>query len=135
MSYVKPRGDIFYYIEVWDKQSIRDKKISFILDESNDTTIKYYNSSQGTVKFYNNIFCALFWKNLETAEFRLKTLKRHTEYTFTIKSLTRNEFVNVIPNNYKVKDKWELGCYQRNKELKGKELEYIEKICQNGIKK
>lgn len=135
MSYIKPRSDTFYYIEVWDKQSLRDKTISSILDESNDTPIKYYNSSQGNVKFYNNIFCALFWKNIETAEFRLKTLKRHSEYKFEIKCLSREEFISIIPESYKVKDKWELGCYQRNKDLKKLEVEYLKKICQNDINK
>jgi hypothetical protein len=61
-NYIQPRGDYFYYLEVWNKSLLRDSLISTILDE--DLMKPYYvNGSQRQLNRVNKIECALFWKN------------------------------------------------------------------------
>jgi hypothetical protein len=129
-NYIAPRGDLFYYIEVWDKQILRDNKISSILGENISQTF-FVNGSQKNLNKVDKIEFALFWKNKESAEHRILTLKRFRpkdEYLYLIKFLTREEFINSIPNECSDVKKYKKFYWERNKELKDKELCYKRKL-------
>lgn len=99
-NFIKPRNDIFYYIEVEDIQLHRDHLISEILCLSNDNIIKYYLiGSQRQLVTSKNIQCAIFWKNIETAELRIKLLRsinKYDNYHLKIKSIDRNDFIKIM---------------------------------------
>lgn len=124
-------GDRFYYIEVWDKQILRDNKISSILGEG-EFEKTYLNGSQRSLNKVNRIECAIFWKNKESAEWRISTLKRSRpkdHYIYLIKSLTREEFINIIPDVHHESLKSHTKFYwEKNKELKIKEVSYKRKL-------
>lgn len=131
MNYIAPRGDDFYYIEVWDKQVLRDSKISDILGEEASKP-KYVNGSQKQLNMVDKIEFALFWKNKESAYHRITTLKINRpkdNYEYVVKSVNREEFLSIIPdespngNEYHIK-----VCWGKNKELKDKEKTYKRKI-------
>jgi hypothetical protein len=129
-NYISPRGDLFYYIEVWDKQILRDNKISSILGENISQTF-FVNGSQKNLNKVDKVEFALFWKNKESAEYRILTLKRSRpkdEYLYLIKFLTREEFINSIPNKCSDVKNYKKLYWERNKELKDKELSYKRKI-------
>jgi hypothetical protein len=131
MSYLKKRGNFFYYLEVWDKQILRDNKISSVLDESTHQTF-FVNGSLKSLNKVDKIELAHFWKNKSSAENRILSLKRNRpkdEYVYLLKSLTREEFIDIIPDEcsdniikYK-KVYWEI-----NKQLKDKEKNYKRKL-------
>lgn len=129
-KYIAPRGDYFYYIEVWDKQSIRDQKISDILDLSQMTKPKYLNGSSTTQILSDSIEFALFWKTRESAEYRISNLKkRKKDNVYIIKYFDRDEFISKIPDNCAVKVKQsEKIRLVINQELKKKEITYKKKI-------
>lgn len=129
-KYIAPRGDYFYYIEVWDKQSIRDQKISDILDLSQMTNPKYLNGSSTTQILSDSIEFALFWKTRESAEYRISNLKkRKKDNVYIIKYFDRDEFISKIPDNCAVKAKQsEKIRLVINQELKKKEITYKKKI-------
>lgn len=132
-KYIAPRGDHFYYIEVWDKQSIRDQKISDILDLSQMTNPKYLNGSSTTQILSDSIEFSLFWKTRESAEYRISNLKkRKKDNVYIIKYFDRDEFISKIPDNCvhcsvkaKQSEKIRLAI---NQELKKKEIAYKKKI-------
>jgi hypothetical protein len=130
-NYIAPRGDLMYYLEVWDIQILRDSKISSILGEPNSQTF-FVNGSQKNLSRVDKIELALFWKNKESAEHRILTLKRFRpkdEYKYVLKSLTREEFINIIPDECDpdLKD-YKKVYWNKNKELKVKELCYKRKL-------
>jgi hypothetical protein len=130
-NYISPRGDLFYYIEVWDKQILRDNKISSILGE-NTSPVFFVNGSQKNLNKVSKIEFALFWKNKQSAENRILTLKRFRpkdEYVYLVKYLTRGDFISLIPDqcNDGVKD-YKKIYWNKNKELKDKELCYKRKL-------
>lgn len=130
-NYIAKRGDILYYIEVWDKQILRDNKISSILGE-NTSQVFFVNGSQKNLNKVDKIEFALFWKNKENADHRITTLKRFRpkdDYVYLVKSLTREDFINLIPDCCigDIKDYKKL-YWSRNKDLKNKELCYKRKL-------
>lgn len=130
-NYIQPRGDNFYYIEVWDKQILRDSKISNILGE--ETQKPYYvNGSQRQLNKVDKIEFALFWKNESSAYHRIETLKRHRpkdEYEYIVKSMNREDFINIIPDKQPNGNKYHTEvCWMKNKQLKEKEISYKRKI-------
>lgn len=133
-KYIAPRGDNFYYIEVWDKQSIRDQKISDILDLSQMTKPKYLNGSSTTQILSDSIEFALFWKTRESAEYRIESFKRRGpsfigDKIYIIRFLDRDDFISKIPDNCAVKAKQsEKIRLVINQELKKKEITYKKKI-------
>ena len=131
MNYIQPRGDHFYYIEVWDKQILRDSKISNILGEE-ATKPSYVNGSQKQLNKVDKIEFALFWKNEESANYRITTLKifrPKDEYEYIVKYLTREEFIEIIPDEQPNGNKYHTQvCWSRNKDLKDKEKAYKRKI-------
>ena len=130
-NYIASRGDHFYYIEVWDKQVLRDSKISKILGEE---AIKpsYVNGTKKQLNKVDRIEFALFWKNESSANHRITTLKRHRPkdvYEYIVKSLSREEFIEVIPNKQPNGNKFYIEvCWMKNKQLKEKEISYKKKI-------
>jgi hypothetical protein len=128
-NYIQPRGDYFYYLEVWDKSLLRDSLISNILDE--DSMKPYYvNGSQRQLNRVNKIECALFWKNEGSAKHRIETLKwarPNDDYKYVIKVLNREQFINIIPDEFKG-NSIENIYWKLNSELKLKEINYQKKI-------
>lgn len=130
MNNFAKRGDYFYYLEVWDKQILRDNKISSILDESTYQTF-YVNGSQKNLNRVDKIEFAIFWKNKESAEHRILTLKRSRpkdEYLYLVKSLTREEFINIIPEECSDDVGYKKNLWLINKKLRDKELVYKTKL-------
>jgi hypothetical protein len=131
MSYLKKRGNFFYYLEVWDKQILRDNKISSILGED-ESQIFYVNGSLKSLNKVDKIEFALFWKSKESAKNRILTLKRfrpNDEYVYLLKSLTREEFIDIIPDECSDNTKEYKKVYWKiNKELKDKEKNYKTKL-------
>ena len=131
MNNFAKRGDYFYYLEVWDKQILRDNKISSVLGESTYQT-SYVNGSKRSLNKVNKIEFALFWKNKSSAEERILSLKRNRpkdEYVYILKFLNREEFINIIPDvcSDDVKD-YQRNLWLVNKQLKDKEVTYKRKL-------
>jgi len=131
MKKIAKRGDHFYYLEVWDKQILRDSKISSILDECR-SQVFFVNGSLKKLNKVDKIELALFWKNKSSAENRILSLKRNRpkdEYIYLLKSLTREEFIDIIPDDFPKDIK---GHYTNlwliNKQLKDKEKNYKKKL-------
>ncbi len=128
MSQFTPRGDLFYYLEVWDKRALRDLKIGSLLGSIVDVKPQYVAGSQARLDKQDDIHQSLFWKTRETAEFRIECLCRREEvkndYEFIIKYLTREEFINSIPDN---DSKYIWGYWKRNVNLKQEEILYLER--------
>ncbi len=131
MSYLKKRGNFFYYLEVWDKQILRDNKISSVLDESTHQTF-FVNGSLKSLNKVDKIEFALFWKNKISAENRILSLKRNRpkdEYVYLLKSLTREEFIDIIPDEcFDDIKEYKKVYWKINKELKDKEKNYKTKL-------
>lgn len=90
------RRDTFYCIIVNDKQTNRDNKISELFGlELSDM----YISDRG---FISDISFARFWKDKATAMSLINTKKEKEK--LSLKELTREEFLNVIPKEYKTKN-------------------------------
>lgn len=132
MNYIQPRGDHFYYIEVWDKQILRDSKISNILSEEATKPSFVENLVGHQLNKVDKIEFALFWKNESSAYHRIETLKRHRpkdEYEYIVKSFNREEFINIIPDKQPNGNKYHTEvCWMKNKQLKEKEVSYKRKI-------
>ena len=129
--YVQPRGDFFYYVELWDKAQLRDVKLSNIFDEENTTKPSYLAGSQKQFNSQSRLYTALFWKNESSAEFRIelmKLLKISESYVFVIKSLTREEFIESIPEKFKIDNLYVTALWQKNRDLKEREINYKQKI-------
>ena len=125
------RGDNFFYLEVWNKSELRDSRISDILDEKVSETY-YVNGSLRILSRVNRIEFVLFWKNKSSAEDRIKSLKSarpNDKYTYIIKSLNRQEFIDIIPDKISKDNKeYHKKYWMANKNLKNKEIEYLKKI-------
>lgn len=129
MSYIQPRSDDFYYLEVWDKQKMRDSKLTDLFG-GKKMKPEYVAGSQKRLEKVNRIYEAIFWKNRESAEHRIECLNNNIKYikdnyTFVIKCLTREEFIKEIPDPDGTIC-W--GCVKRNQKLKVEELRYLEKL-------
>lgn len=129
-KYIAPRGDHFYYIEVWNKELLRDQKISDILDLAEITNPKYLNGSSSTLILSESIEFAIFWKTKESVEYRISNLKkRKKDNVYIIKYFDRDEFISKIPDvlscSIKYTEKIRLSI---NQELKKKEINYKKKI-------
>jgi hypothetical protein len=128
-NYIQPRGNHFYYIEVWDRSLLRDSVISDILGEDSLKPF-YVNGSQRQLNRVNKIQCALFWKTQGSAEYRIETLKRNRpndDCKYLVKELNREEFIDIIPDDFKG-NKFENTCWLTNVELKKREINYQKKI-------
>ena len=129
-KYIAPRGDYFYYIEVWNKELLRDQKISDILDLAEITNPKYLHGSSSTLILSELIEFAIFWKTKESVEYRISNLKkRKKDNVYIIKYFDRDEFISKIPDvlscSIKYTEKIRLSI---NQELKKKEINYKKKI-------
>ena len=139
-KYIAPRGDSFYYIEVWDKQMLRDCKLSKILNMESNIKPKYVNGSLSNLVMCN-LSSALFWKNIETAEFRIEYLSRNEKikntYIFKIKYFNREEFIKSIPgestkaSSKRISKYGEIAYWDRNRKMKEKEIGYLRKLKKN----
>jgi hypothetical protein len=131
MSQITPRTDNFYYIEVWDKQLLRDSKLNILFDIGEIIKPEFLGGSQVRLDRYKEIHQSLFWKHISTAEFRIECVTRNKsvkdKYDFVIKCLTREEFIKSIPD--KTNDVyWGIGHYKRNYNWKLSEIEYLKKL-------
>ena len=137
MSHVTPRGDKFYYLEVWDKQSLREVKICDLLGGEFDIKPKpkYVAGSQKRLEVQEDIHHALFWKSIETPRLRIFLLNQldniKDEYTFVIKHLTREAFIDVIPPTER--DLYIYGRWKKNLKLRDSEISYLKKMKENEI--
>ncbi len=129
-NYIAPRGDLLYYIEVCDKQILRDNKISSILGE-NTLPVFFLNGSQKNLNKVDKIEFALFWKNKQSAENRILTLKRarpKDEYVYLVKYLTRDDFISLMPDQCGDEKSYKKIYWSMNKQLKDKEISYKRKL-------
>lgn len=129
-KYIAPRGDHFYYIEVWNKELLRDQKISDILDLVEITNPKYLHGSSSTLILSESIEFAIFWKTKESVEYRISNLKkRKKDNVYIIKYFDRDEFISKIPDVFSCSIKYtEKIRLSINQELKKKEINYKKKI-------
>jgi hypothetical protein len=125
MPYKAPRSDSFFYIEIIDKQVVRDCKINDVLgDTSNTPHIRYLNGSQTTLQIAHYLHTALFWKNRFSAEHRVELLDKYKQvFQMEIKELKREDFIKAIPDTVELKG-YALFYWQKNRDLKLKELAY-----------
>lgn len=134
MSYITPRSDDFYYLEVWNKQKMRDSKLTELFG-GEKMEPEYVAGSQQRLDKALELHQALFWKTKETAEYRIECLNKREDiknnYTFVIKCLTREEFINTIPDPDGKSSYW--GYVKRNQKLKAEELRYLEKLKNNDL--
>ena len=128
MKYFEPRGDLFYYLEVWDKQALRDYKLSEILGGISNTLPKYAGGNQMSLIIYEDIFMSLFWKSKVTAELRVELLYRDPKvkdnYTLVIKYLNRDEFIKTIPET----SRGSHFAWKKNLKTKQNEIGYLRKL-------
>lgn len=133
MSYITPRSDDFYYLEVWDKQKMRDSKLTELFG-GEKMKPEYVAGSQKRLDSVDEKCEAIFWKTKESAEYRIKCLNKiekvKDNYTFVIKCLTREEFINEIPE---IKNRFVWGYHKKNLNLKHEELRYLEKLKKNDL--
>lgn len=129
MNYITPRSDDFYYLEVWDKQKMRDSKLTELFG-GEKMKPEYVAGSQQRLDKVDEKFKALFWKTKGTAEYRIECLNKRenikNNYKFVVKCLTREEFINTIPDPDGESFYW--GYVKRNQKLKAEELRYLEKL-------
>lgn len=119
-KYLAPRGDSFYYIEVYT----RELKLSSILNGGR--CFNFLSGSQSDPKITDKIYKSLFWKNKDSAEFRIRNAMNsdlHCKNIYVIKQLTREQFIFLIPT-IDSKDNF----YLKNKNLKQQEVTYKKKI-------
>jgi hypothetical protein len=130
MKYIAPRGDNFYYIEVWTLEDLRNQKISNILD-STEILPKFLNGSSNRLVILDSLEFSNFWKTKEFAQKRIDTLKlrKKDKNTYIIKCLSREEFINFIPDkiNDEISDSKKM-FWRINFDLKKREINYLKKI-------
>ena len=134
-KHIAKRGDFFYYIEVWNTEKLRLSKINIVMD-GEEIKPHYFRGSSRQIIEVKDIECAIFWKNKESAEHKIKSLNLFVESsksrTFVIKELTREEFIKLIPDKPNPDKAGDVYSYtlpwRGNLELKEKELEYLEKL-------
>lgn len=130
MKYIAPRGDNFYYIEVWTLEELRNQKISNILD-STEISPKFLNGSSTRLIIVDSLEFSNFWKTMESAQRRVERLKmrKKDKNTYIIKCLNRKEFINSIPDNVSDESSDSKKVFWRiNFELKKREINYLKKI-------
>jgi hypothetical protein len=127
MNYIQPRSDDFYYLEVWDKQKMRDSKLTDLLG-GEKLKPEYVAGSQKRLDKVNKRYEAIFWKNRESVDHRIECLNNDIDiknnYKFVIKCLTREEFIKEIPDS----DGSNYLFIKRNQKLKTEELRYLDKL-------
>lgn len=114
------KRDNFFYVRLIDKQIDRDNKLSLLLDNGN--IIQYYIGSTVTT----DLSRARFWKDKNSA-IRFANNAKKYKYTFDdfeVVDLSREEFINLIPEKYDNHDAITL----RNTSLRSKEVNYLHKI-------
>jgi hypothetical protein len=129
---ITKRGDLFYYIEVWDRQDLRDHSINIIVGEE-PTNTTYVNGTQVQLHKTDIIYAALFWKRKVSATFRVSQLlkrPKNKNLKFIVKEMSREEFIETIPDESKLKST-DLLYWNINRSLRKKELEYLEKLKKN----
>jgi len=135
MSYITPRSNEFYYLEVWDKQKMRDSKLTELFG-GEKMNPEYVAGSQQRLDKVDEKYKALFWKTKETAEYRIQCLNKidkvQSNYTFILKCLTREEFIQEVPDPES--DGYYWGLIKRNQKLKGEELRYLEKLKKDDLR-
>jgi hypothetical protein len=140
-QYIQPRGDTFYYIEVWNTIEFRDMKLSNLLGTKQSKPMYYSGGSykNGSVWLNQCIENAQFWKTKNSVNKRLFFLKGKMNKNYTINSINREEFIEKIKNykNYKnflinpnIRYTTENITYINNMDLLKKELFYKERIEQ-----
>ncbi len=128
-NYIPKRSDIFYYIEVWDKQELRDSKISNIMNTKIFPT-QYVNGTSKSIHKTEVKYAALFWKKKVSATYRISQFERRLCYSnliFIIREMDRKEFIKTIPDEVKLKST-DLLYWNINRSLKAKELNYRNKL-------
>jgi hypothetical protein len=109
------KRDFFFYIKVSNKQLNRDNVISNILDEEE---LDEYFIGDGITK---DIKYARFWKDENSAK-KYSLSKKFKDYDiFEIKKLNRDEFINLIPDNYEINNHITI----KNSKLKKEEVKYL----------
>lgn len=99
------KRDIFYYVEIVDKQVNRDNKISEIFGED---FVLYYIGCDNTHNYtkVTDIRYARFWKDLKSAEttkcLYSKTSERNQE--IRVHQLNSDEFISSIPDEYPIEN-------------------------------
>lgn len=130
MCNIAKRHDTFFYIEVWDKQTLRDYKISNILGDKTFIP-NYLNGSLNRLNKVPSVEYALFWKNKSSAYRRITSLKRHRpkdNYEYIVREIDRDKFISIIPDKIKTSNKFHLTCWKVNKDLKDREVNYKKKL-------
>ena len=128
MIYFEPRGDLFYYLEVFDKQALREFKLTAILGGDSDIIPKYAGGNQRSLIIYEDIYMSLFWKSKKTAELRIKLLyedsKIKDNYTLVVKFINRDEFIKAIPDT----SRGSHYAWKKNLKTKQNEIGYLRKL-------
>jgi hypothetical protein len=109
------KRDFFYYLEVADKSVNRDNQISELFGED---VKKLYHTSTTPNEF---IYCAKFWKDKDSIQRFVSYRKK--DY-FKLKEISREEFINIIPEKSDVGDVSRDLNYIKNLESKHKEQIY-----------
>jgi hypothetical protein len=112
------RRDSFYYVEIADKSVNRDNQLSQLFGE--EIKPVYHGSNYPTDKLY----CAKFWKDKDSANNFIRYQKKDI---FKLKELSRQEFINLIPEKSEVGDDCRNEIYLRNLETKHQEQNYSKK--------
>lgn len=119
MNYLAKKGDNFYYIVVTDLETQRDSRISDLFGEDYYTYYIGPNNSK-----VDNLSQARFWKLKMAAERYVETLKKgHKDVMCIINVLTRDQFIEAIPEDLNNKD----YVSKRNYKLRKDEISYINK--------
>jgi hypothetical protein len=129
MCKLPKRSDDFYFIEVWDKQKLRGKKIGNILGEkSNRTKPKYLTGGYTRPVLKDKIYFALFWKRLDSAQNRVTSMKNKKQFTgsdFVIRKYTRKQFIKIIPGKIDTNNMNDRGYFDKNRKMKIDEIRYV----------
>lgn len=113
------RRDTFYYIELFDKSTSRDNKISELFGI--EPTKRYRSFNDSTSKIY----LAKFWKDESSA---IRACRYKTGVTSFVKKMTQEEFIESIPDLNQIEDASEKTHpnYIKNLKHKKDEIVYLE---------
>jgi len=107
------KRDIFYCVVIEDKSVARDNKLSELFGDT--INLVYHNPNRST----EHIHCAKFWKDKSSALHNIKTRPNRR-----LIELTRDEFINSIPDKEFAGIEANDVTYLKNLERKGEEIEY-----------
>ena len=125
MKKINKRSDNFFYIELWNEENLREKRLSKITGTKDYSKPKYLSGTLNRLITFDKIYYATFWKTEFGPKKRIDSLKSKTKYRMVIKHMSREEFFNIIPD----KQKDSFGLYlDRNIRIKKDEIKYIEKL-------